>query len=226
LAENSLHLGLKKYLQLPGDKIEFPVDSFIIDIVREDVLYEIQTKNFYALKPKLSALLENYIIHVVYPVPLQKYVRRLSNKDDPGKRRKSPKHCSVYHIFDQLVYLANLLAHPNLYIDVVFIEQEDIWINDGKGSWRRKGWSLSDQKLLKVISTREFCCPTDFYNLVPVNTPQNFKNTDLAASAHIPVSLARKMTYTLLRAGLIKQTGKAGNAYLYSMTNSGLALQE
>ena len=217
MAENSLHAGLKNYLQLPGDKIEYPIESYIIDIVRENTLFEIQTKNFYALKPKLSKLLANYPIHIVYPIPLQKWIRRLDGDKIPTQRRKSPKHGSIYHIFNQLVYLTDFLAHSNLFIDVFLIEQEDIWLNDGKGSWRRKGWSLTDQHLLRVVDKMEFSEPGDYIGLIPQNTPEVFRNIDLAASAKIPVSLAGKMTYTLLRAGILAHTGKAGKTNLFSL---------
>ena len=57
LSEKSLHAGLKEWLSQPGDTFEVKVDGFVIDIVRGDVLFEIQTRHLYAMKRKLSKLL-------------------------------------------------------------------------------------------------------------------------------------------------------------------------
>ena len=53
LNENPLHAALKAWYARPGDRIEVPVDGFIVDIVRDDLLVEIQTGNFSAVKEKL-----------------------------------------------------------------------------------------------------------------------------------------------------------------------------
>ncbi len=215
--ENSLHAGMKEYLQLPGDKIESPVARYIIDIVRENTLFEIQTRNFYALRPKLVDLLPLYPVHVIYPLAVQKWIQRLNqDKSVTRKRRKSPKHASVYHVFNELVYLSELLGHPNLCVDIYLVEQEDIWLNDGKGSWRRKGWSLYDQKLLKVTDKVTLQSKIDYLNLLPQDLPAQFRNTDLARTASITVGLARKMTYTLSKSGLLAQTGKQGRSNLFT----------
>ena len=46
----------------PGDRTEQPVDGYVADLVRGDELIEIQTRNFGALKRKLSALLQNHAV--------------------------------------------------------------------------------------------------------------------------------------------------------------------
>ncbi len=46
LNEKSLHAALKAWCLQPGDQTEVPVDGYIIDIVRGDLLIEVQTRNF------------------------------------------------------------------------------------------------------------------------------------------------------------------------------------
>lgn len=215
MTENSLHSSLKEFLRLPGDEIECPVDQFIIDIARGSTLYEIQVKNFYSLKPKLSRLLPEYQMHVVFPIARQKRIRRIESTGEISRPRKSPKHGTVFHVFDQLIYLTDFLLHPNLTIDVCMVEQEDTWINDGKGSWRRKRWSLSDQKLLKVLEIKTFSTAEDYLRLIPEEMPAVFTNMDLSKSARIKLSLARKMTYTLSKAGLLVESGKINRSKLF-----------
>jgi len=192
LSENSLHAAVKQYLVQPGDLVEHPVGTYIVDIVREETLYEIQVKNLYSLRHKLDVLLENFKVHIVHPIPQSKWVVRMETPASNPKKRKSPKKCSVYHAFDQLVYLHSYISHPNFTLDILMIEQEDILINDGKGSWRRKGWSLSDQRLLKVLDHIPLCGLRSYARFLPdtLNTP--FQTKELAFAAGIPVRLAQK----------------------------------
>ena len=46
--EKPLHASLKQWYARPGDRFEVPVDGFVIDIVRDNLLIEIQTRNFAA----------------------------------------------------------------------------------------------------------------------------------------------------------------------------------
>ncbi len=54
LNEKPLHASLKEWYAQPGDQFEVPVDGFVIDIVRDDLLLEIQTGSFASIKSKLA----------------------------------------------------------------------------------------------------------------------------------------------------------------------------
>ena len=56
LNEKALHASLKQWYARPGDQLEVAVDGFVIDIVRDDLLIEIQTRNFSSIKSKLTNL--------------------------------------------------------------------------------------------------------------------------------------------------------------------------
>jgi len=66
--EKPLHTSLKQWYARPGDRFEVPVDGFVIDIVRDDLLIEIQTRNFAAINSKLCKLTRSYEVRLVYPV--------------------------------------------------------------------------------------------------------------------------------------------------------------
>jgi hypothetical protein len=78
LKESSLHAGLKDWYAQPGDKLESPVDGYWIDLVRERLLIEIQTGSFSAIKPKLTRLLKNYPVRLVYPITREKWIVRVT----------------------------------------------------------------------------------------------------------------------------------------------------
>jgi hypothetical protein len=74
LNEKPLHEALKRWYAQPGDIFEAPVDGFVVDIVRGDLLIEIQTRNFSAIKRKLEQLLISHSVRLVYPIPSEKWI--------------------------------------------------------------------------------------------------------------------------------------------------------
>lgn len=216
LAEKSLHAGIKAWYGRAGDRFEVAVDGFVIDIVRGEQLIEIQTGNFGALKRKLPRLLENHALLLLYPVAAEKWIVRQTGTGAPTSRRKSPKRGQIVDVFRELVYIPHLLAHPNLTIGVLLTRQEEILRDDGRGSWRRKRWSIYDRRLLEVVQMETFANPVDFLRLLPEDLARPFTNKQLAAALGIRLNLAQRMTYTLSRCQILPQTGKQGNAYLFN----------
>lgn len=218
LQESSLHASLKTWYARPGDRFEVPVDGFVVDIVREGLLIEIQTRNFSALKTKLPRLVERYPLRLLYPVAREKWIVRL---DAGGQRqisrRKSPRRGTLEHLFLELVRIPALACHPNFSLEVLMIKVEELWRDDGRGSWRRKGRSIQDRRLLEVVSQREFLTPEDFLALLPPGLPALFTTRDLARALAQPRYVAQKMAYCLSRMGVLVQAGKRGNYYLYGI---------
>ena len=65
LNEKPLHEALKKWYAQSGDRVEVPVDGSIVDIVRGELLVEIQTSNFAAIRRKLEKLIVNHPVRLV-----------------------------------------------------------------------------------------------------------------------------------------------------------------
>ncbi len=102
LGEKSLHAALKEHYAQAGDLLEAPVAGYVIDIVRGDLLIEIQTGNFSALKRKLARLLESHQVHLVYPVPAARWIVRVRVDGEIARaRRKSPKRGRVEDVFSE-----------------------------------------------------------------------------------------------------------------------------
>ena len=55
LNEKPLHASLKAWYAQPGDRFEVAVAGSVIDIVRGELLIEIQTRSFSALRRKLES---------------------------------------------------------------------------------------------------------------------------------------------------------------------------
>ena len=219
LKENSLHAELKSWFKMSGDKIETPIDGYIIDIVRGELLIEIQTQNFSAIRKKLENLLKRYKVRLIYPIVQKKWIIGLDqNGAQVTRRRLSPKHNSYVNIFEELVWIPHLILNSNLSIEALIVHVEETRLNDGKGSWRRKGWSIVDRKLVNIIDQKIFYESIDYLTLIPKDLRIPFTNFELSKALQKSIGLARKMTYCLRKINILKVIGKKGKAFLYDLS--------
>ncbi len=223
LGEKSLHAALKIYYVQPGDQIERNLDGYVVDIFRPAdeehacQCIEIQTRGLGRLKPKLAVLLERYPVRLVYPVAQERFIVRIDTAGEVLSRRKSPKRGSVFHLFPELVGLPALVTHPHFSVEVALIREEEFWMDDGRGSWRRKRWSIYDRHLLGVAQTVPLLSVADYVALLPAGLPETFGSQDLAQALGLSRSLAQKMIYCLFKMGGLQVAGKQGRAVLYRL---------
>src|SRR5947208_2274417 len=144
LNEKPLHASLKQWYARPGDRFEVPVDGFVIDIVRDDLLIEIQTRNFSAINSKLTRLTRSHQVRLIYPIVEEKWIVRSASTnstatngrevptqrhrarrdaEDPVTRRKSPKRGRLQDLFWELVSIPQLLSNPNFSLEVLMIRE-------------------------------------------------------------------------------------------------------
>ena len=211
--ETSLHAALKDWYAQPGDVIESEVDGYRIDIVRGDILIEIQIGNFSRLREKLNFLLKSRRVRLVYPISSQKWIHHV----DTQKRRLSPRKGNLDHIFQELIYITPLLDNSNLSLEILFIHDEEIRLHDGQGSWRRNGTSIVDRKLLAVVDHRVLDWPADFRDLLEKFPDHEFTSKDIAVYRNISANLARKMMYCFVKSGVIARIGRRGRHNLYAL---------
>ena len=218
LNEKPLHAALKQWYAQPNDQFEVSVDGFIIDIVRDDLLLEIQTRNFAGMKRKLLKLTEQHPVQLIHPIAREKWIVKLAEDGQSElNRRKSPKRGTFEDIFGELVSFPQLLSHPNFSLLVLLIQEEEVRRYDGKRGWRRRGWVTHERRLLKVVGQRLFETPEDMKALIPDKLAEPFTTADLAAALGKSKRLAQKMAYCLREMGAIAQVGKRGRAILYSL---------
>jgi hypothetical protein len=220
LGEKSLHSALKDLYARSGDLLEAQVDGFHIDLIRDNLLIEIQTVHFSSQKRKLSTLMKKHPLRLVFPIAEEKWIVRLAADGVTQLgRRKSPKRGNVFQLFEELVSIPDLIKHPNFSMEVLLIQEEEVRCDDGKGSWRRRGLSIVDRRLIKVLRRRVFEESADFLALIPPDLSEPFSTEDLANVVDIPRWLAQKMAYCLRHMGVIKAVGKEKNAILYSVSD-------
>ena len=214
LSEKGLHADIKDFLVQPGDKIECPVDGFVADILRDDLLIEIQTQNFGAMRKKLTHLLGYYPVHLVHPIAVERIIIWQDAEGKVIKKRKSPKKGRAINIFEELVYIRDLVMHPNLTFEILMTREEVIRRQDPKRK-KWKGWYVYDRGLVEVVDRIVLGSFKDFKNLLPDDLPTPFTNKELAEMLECTTRHAGSITYTLRRMGVIREVGKRGNAILY-----------
>ncbi len=218
LNEKPLHAALKEWYARPGDQLEVPVDGYVIDIVRQGLLIEIQTRSFSAMKQKLAALLPHHPVRLVHPVAAQKWLVKLDPAGNhPLQRRKSPQSGGLETIFAELVSFPHLLAQPNFSLEVLLIHEEEVRRHEEGRAWRRRGWVTEERRLLEVVQQQCFHEPAELASLLPAALPTPFTTADLAAALGRPRRLAQQMAYCLRKMGVLAPAGKQSRSMLYTL---------
>lgn len=216
MQQTELHSTLKEYYLGQGASEEVLVDGYWIDIVQGELLIEIQTRNFTALRKKVADLLQRHPVRIVHPVPIEKWIVRLPPDDKTVKtRRKSPRRGRLEDLFNELVRIPDLLSHPNFSLEILMIREEEIRKADGKGSWRRNGVSILDRRLLEIVEKHLFLSPPDLRKLLPEDLEEPFTNRELARKLAISPRLAGRMTYCLRSMQILQIVGKDSKSNLY-----------
>jgi hypothetical protein len=215
--EGPLHAALKEWYALPGDRTEVPVDGYFVDIVRGDLLIEIQTTGFRSIKGKLVGLVDRHPLRLVYPIAREKWIVKLaSDMEAQATRRKSPKRGAVAEIFAELVSFPGLIANPNFTLEVLLIQEEEIRRREPGRAWRRRGWVIHERRLLAVVGRRLFASPADLGELLPPDLPEPFTTADLAETLGKSRWLAQKMAYCLRETEVLAVVGRRGRSILYA----------
>ena len=224
LNEKALHASLKQWYARPGDRLEVPVDGFVIDIVRDDLLIEIQTCNFASIKSKLTNLARSHRVRLIYPIVQEKWIVRSATPNGKGAiRRKSPKRGRIEDLFGELVSIPQLLLNPNFSLEVLLIRGEEVRrYNEAKRRVRR-GWLIEGRRLLEVLDQRSFGHSADWLRFLPDGL-ELFTTSDLATRMNTRRELAQKIAYCLREARMIELIGKRGRANLYRIPSSSQAI--
>ena len=213
----SLHSALKDLYTQPGDEQEVPVEGYVIDVVSGDLLIEIQTRSFPAIKQKLLDLVPRHPVRLVHPIARERWiVKQVEESEKTLSRRKSPKKGKYVHVFQELVSFPTLLAETNFCLDLVLTKENEIRHHHPGRAWRRRGWVIHSRHLIAVVEQRRFEQPADLAALIPSDLHEPFSTADLARALKEPRRLAQQMAYCLREMGVLVPVGKRGNAILYA----------
>ena len=215
LNEGALHAQLKDWYRRNGDRIERVIDGFVVDLVRGDLLVEIQTGGFAPLRRKLELLTRQHRVRLVVPVPLVRTIIRLSDEGELLSARRSPRRGRIEDIFNRLVSTPSLLCCPRFELEVILTHQDELRVYRQGQAFRRHGWVVDGRRLVSVERCVRIACPDDAARLLPPSLPEIFDTAQLAEATAIERRLAQQMAYCLRAMGVLHQTGKRGNAIVH-----------
>jgi hypothetical protein len=213
--EGHLHAALKAWYARPGDRIEEEIAGYRVDIVRDDLLLEVQTGRFSSLAPKIDRLLTTHRVRVVYPIAQDKWIVKQYD-DGHCTRRLSPKHGIYADLFAELVSMPRLLLHPELTLEVALVQTEETREHQAGKAWRRGGWVITGHRLLEVVERRRFQGPDDLAELLPDGLPDPFDTAELADALGRSRRLAQRMAYCLRQMRALTPVGKRRRSILYT----------
>ena len=215
LRERPLHAALKRWYAEEGDLVAEPVGGFVIDLVRDGLLIEIQTRGFPSMKAKLTRLLEEHEVRIVHPIPVEKWIVKMDDGGQVVSRRKSPRRGIAADLFAELVSFPGLIADPRLTVELLMIAAEELRRFDPTRAWRRRGWVVEERRLVEVRDRLVIDSPHDLVMLLPAGLPAEFTTAELAALLGRPRRLAQQMAFCLRHVNVIEPVGKVGNAAVY-----------
>ena len=216
--EGSLHAALKAAYARPVDRVEEAVDGFVIDIVRDDELVEIQTASFASAARKLRGLVEKHRIVLVHPIALERWLVRVDADGAIVSRRRSPKRGLPIDLFDQLVAFPELIAHPNFTFEIPLIREEEIRGPIPTGAryrYPREWWRL-DRRLLEIVETIKVATPGDMPGLLPP-LPETFTSADIRTATGRSKRLCMRAAYCLQKSGAAVCAGRIGRLQAYRL---------
>ena len=217
LNEKPLHASLKEWYRREGDRLEVPIEGFVVDLVRDGLLIEIQTRGFSAMRRKFDRLLDSHSMQLVYPVAAEKWIVKLDENGREVSRRRSPKRGIAADVCEELVSFPSLLSHPNFNLEIALVEEEEVRRPDAKNGWRRGGFVIEERRLIDVLETVDVGSPEGLLGLLPEGLPDPFTSSDLADGLGRSRHLAQEVGYCLRVSGAVKTIGRDKRGILYRL---------
>lgn len=216
----SLHNQLKLHYVADEDRHEVDLGNYRIDAIDPDGrLIEVQCASLLAIRDKIRDLTQTHKVVVVKPLAARRKLLKKNRRN--GKvvsRRYSPNRETLSNIFEELVHFTKAFPHPNLQLDVLLTEQEEVRVPAKRKTWRRKH-SVQDRTLVQVMETHSLTSAAELWSVLEIDVPEVFTTADLAVGGDMPRWLAQKAAYCFREMGYIEACGKQGNAIQYFLND-------
>ena len=217
LSEKSLHKMLKLYLEPNIENHEVAYMGSIVDIKTADGIFEVQTRGYEKLVPKLHRILPTSPVTVVCPLAHEKYMRWLDRETgEMTERRKSPKRENAFDAFRMLFGIRELITHPNLHVRLVYMQVEDFRALDGWDKTRKRGSNRVERIPTRIIREEVISTPLDYLGYLPETIGTEFTAPELSRAIKRTSRYTFYVLKLLVATGAVREVGKRGRATLYA----------
>ena len=217
LSEKSLHKMLKLYLEPNIENHEVAYMGSIVDIKTAEGIFEVQTRGYEKLVPKLRRILPTSPVTVVCPLAHEKYMRWLDRETgEMTERRKSPKHENAFDAFRMLFGIRELITHPNLHVRLVYMQVEDFRALDGWDKTRKRGSNRVERIPTRIIREEVISTPLDYLAYLPETIGAEFTAPEFSRAIKRTSRYTFYVLKLLVATGAVREVGKRGRATLYA----------
>ena len=217
LSEKSLHKMLKLYIEPNIENHEVAYMGSIVDIKTADGIFEVQTRGYEKLVPKLRRILPTSTVTVVCPLAHEKYMRWLDRETgEMTERRKSPKRENAFDAFRMLFGIRELITHPNLHVRLVYMQVEDFRALDGWDKTRKRGSNRVERIPTRIIREEVISTTADYLGYLPETLGAEFTAPEFSRAIKRTSRYTFYVLKLLVATGAVREVGKRGRATLYA----------
>ena len=215
--ERMLHAIIKHYVAPDPTCHEQKVGRRIVDAMVDGHIYEVQTRRFDRLIPKLEALLPSYPVTVLYPIAVKKQVCWLDPETGSvSKGRVSPKKGKAQDALYEIFYIKELLLNPNLTIRLILCDMQEYRTLTGYGKDKKRRAPRAERTPGLLQDDITLATPSDYAKLLPEGMT-SFTVKELTKAWHTYPICTRRGIQVLLSLGVIFEDGKRGREKQYTV---------
>ena len=219
--EKILHKTLKYFLEPSSDFHEIKVSKntkgvLYADILKDNHIYEIQTRGFNNLRSKLDVFLKTYQVTIVHPIAYIKHIYKISETGEIEGPKKSPKKGSAFLVFHELYKIKQYLNDPNLSIKILLLNMDEYRHIVPKKHYKSSGSIKEVQIPTEYVKEINLSSKTDYINLLDtLNLPIEFTSSMFAKATKLTLPKATTALNVLNHLEAVIRIGKDGRKYLY-----------
>ena len=216
LNETSLHDALKRRYEPDPAKHEVRIYGVVADVCRDDGVIEIQTRDCYRLKSKLTKLLPHIPVTVVIPAAAAKRIWWIDPETgEASGGRLSGKHATACELWRELPSLLEFLDTPGFAVTLLLLEWDEYILRDGYGPRKARRATHVDRVLRGVRDEITIRSKEDLSRLIPEGLPETFRAADFAGRAKLTGRAAGSAVKILSDTGHLVRLSRDRQGYLY-----------
>ncbi len=215
LSEKYLHKIIKNLYEPNPIYHEVKINKYYVDVLKDNNIIEVQTKQFDKFRDKISYLLslEKYNINIVYPVFNFKKIYNIDELNNISTPKKSPKKFKYPEVFYELYKIKQLLNNERLKVTLLVLDIDEYRMLSNN----RKGYYCFERIPTKLIDVICLDIKDDYFKLFPKNISEPFTVNDLCKLFKSSDKYVSKMVNVMRHLDLLEMIGKDGKKYLYKV---------
>jgi len=217
LGEFSLHRELKLHFMSDPQFHEQPIGPYVADIKCGNEIVEIQSRDFYKLKPKLDYYIEQgFSVTVVYPIVTEKWL--IWTDPETGEmveRNKSSKKGKLTDIFIELARVLPYVDREDVVFVAVMTKAEELRVLN-KGEKNRKRRAKHQERIpLEILEEYHLRLPEDYEAILPPKKelPEAFTVREYMKAQKMNKDTAYAVLRVLRHLGVVEHIGNRGREH-------------